>query len=247
MFSQSTKAERYTKGQLNDFWEAILMKLASKNAPQKFTRILIVPSNAKIRPDGYTYYAHRTHFFVDNMISPNDFGNKFVRFFGTFGYWLENCGSWFATFFFLKLIIDIIATVIRALEKHHTTGKSVKFGKVLLSATYSPIRLSSLNSIFSPTKAIDYSTPAATEMQESTKHIYFSIQTQPDSAPNTVLPVSKKTFCIFYFCVMTQENYPQSDLDLLSSKNNITEEDLLQLRDLIFEEPKTSPIRNLLT
>ena len=42
---------------------------ASKNALQKFTRHLIVPSNAKKGPDGYAYNAPRTDFFVDNMIS----------------------------------------------------------------------------------------------------------------------------------------------------------------------------------
>ena len=55
-FAQSTKAGRYTKGQLSKFWDAILMSSASKNAVQNFTRNLIVTSNAKKGPDGYTYY-----------------------------------------------------------------------------------------------------------------------------------------------------------------------------------------------
>ena len=38
---------------------------------------------------------------------------------------------------------------------------------------------------------------------------------------------------------MSQENYPLSDLDPLLSKDNITEDDLLQLPELFFEEPKT--------
>ena len=77
-FPQSAKAGMYTKGQLSEFWDAILRSSASKNALQKFTRNLIVPSNAKKGPDGYTYYSPRTDFFVDNMISPNYFENKFV-------------------------------------------------------------------------------------------------------------------------------------------------------------------------
>ena len=37
---------------------------------------------------------------------------------------------------------------------------------------------------------------------------------------------------------MNQENYPLSDLDSLMSKDNITEDDVLQLPELFPEEPK---------
>ena len=77
-FPQSAKAGMYTKGQLSEFCDAILRSSASKNASQKFTRNLIVPSNAKKGPDRYTYYAPPTDFFVDNMISQNYFENEFV-------------------------------------------------------------------------------------------------------------------------------------------------------------------------
>ena len=69
----------HTKRQLSEFWDAILISSASKNALQKLTRNLIVLSNAKEGRDGYTYYPHRTDFFVDNMISPDYFKNKFAR------------------------------------------------------------------------------------------------------------------------------------------------------------------------
>ena len=134
-FRQSAKAGMYTKRQLSEFWAAILMNSASKNALQKFTRNLIVPSNAKKGPDGYTYYAPRTDFFVDNMISPNYFENEFVQTFGTVGFWLEKYGIWFAIFLFIKLIIDIIVTVMRTLEIDRITERSVSLGKILLSAT----------------------------------------------------------------------------------------------------------------
>ena len=101
-FPQSAKAGMYKKGQLSEFCYAILMSSASKKALQKFTRNLIVPSKAKKGPDGYIYYAHRTDFFVDNMISPNYFENEFFQTFGAVGYWLEKCGIWFAIFLFHK-------------------------------------------------------------------------------------------------------------------------------------------------
>ena len=179
----------YTKRQLSEFWDAILMSSVSKNALQKFTQNLIVPSNAKKGPDGYNYYAPRTDFFVDNMTSPNYFENEFVQTFGTVGYWLEKCGIWFAIIFFTKLIIVIVVTVMRTLEIHGITGRSVSFGKVLLSTTYNLFMFSELNSIYSPAKPIECSTPIVVEMQESTEHIYPFIQTQPNSTPNTVSPV----------------------------------------------------------
>ena len=125
----------YTKRPLNEFWDAMLMSSASENALQKVTWNLIVPSNAKKGPDGYTYYPPRTDFFVDNIISPNYFENIFVHTFGTVGYWLEKCGFQFAIFLFLKLNIDISVTVMRTLRRHRSTGKPFSFGKKFLLAT----------------------------------------------------------------------------------------------------------------
>ena len=176
-FRQSAKAGMYTKGQLSEFWDANLMSSASKNALQKFTQNLIVPSNAKKGPIGYTYCAPRTDLFVDNMISPKYFENKFFQTPGTVGYWLEKCAVWFALFLIIKLIIDIIVTVMRTLELHRMTGGLVSFEKVLLSATYNFFMVSILKSNYSPAKPIESSTPIAEEMQESTEQIYPSIQT----------------------------------------------------------------------
>ena len=159
------------------------MSSASKNALKKFTRNLIVPLNAKKGPEGYTYYVPRTDFSVDNMISPKYFENKFVQRFGTVGYWLEKGGIWFAFFLFKKLIIDNIVLVMRTLEKHRITGRSVSLGKVLLSATYNLFMVSILNSVFSPAKPLESPTPTVEEMQESTEHIYPYIQTQPNNKP----------------------------------------------------------------
>ena len=40
---------------------------------------------------------------------------------------------------------------------------------------------------------------------------------------------------------MAQEDCPLSNLDSLLSKDNITENDILQLPELLLEEPKASP------
>ena len=170
-FPQSDKAGMFTKGKLSEIWYAIHMSSASKNAVQKFTRKMIVTPNAKKGPDGYTYYAPRTDFFVDNMMSQKYFENSFVQTFGTFGYWLEKSGICFAIFLFIKLIIGIVVTVMRILEIHQITGRSVSFGKVSPSATYNLFMVSILKSVYSPAKPIESPTSMTIEMQESTEHI----------------------------------------------------------------------------
>ena len=186
---QSAKARMFTKRQLTEFWDGILISSASKNALQKFTRNLILHSNAKKGPDGYTYYPPRTDFFLENMISTKYFENKMVQIFGTVGYWLEKCGILFAIILFIKLILDIIVTVISVLEIQRITGRSISFVKVLVSATYNLFKVSILNSIDSPAKPIESPLPIVAEMQESTEDIYPFIQTLPNKAPNTVSPV----------------------------------------------------------
>ena len=182
--TQSAKAGMYTKGQLGEFWDSIPMSSASKNSLQKFTRKLIVHSNAKKGPDGYTNYAPRTDFFVNNMISTKYFENEFVQTFGTVRYWLEKCGIWFAKFLFIKLIIDIIVTVKRIVEIDWITGRSVRFGKVLLlSATYNLFMVSILSSVYSTAKPIESPTRIVVEMQDFTEHIYPLFKHYPIMLP----------------------------------------------------------------
>ena len=128
------------------------MNSASKNASQKFTRKLIVPSQSKKGPEGYTYYAPKMDFFVDNMISPGYSESKFRQIFGTIGYWLEKCGIWFAVFLFIRLIFDVTVTIIRAFEIHRLTGASVGFGKSLLQLTISLWSQSSIQYSILPQK-----------------------------------------------------------------------------------------------
>ena len=189
-FAQSINAGMYTKGQLTEFWDNILMSSASKNALQKFTRKLIVPSQSKKGPEGYTYYAPKMDFFVDNMISPGYIESKFRQTFGTIGYWLEKCGIWFAVFLFIKLIIDVTVTIVRAFEIHRLTGASVGIGKILLSATYNLFMVSIFHSMFNPTTKDIPMTTFSTENQDASEHIYPVINRLPASNRlDTISPI----------------------------------------------------------
>ena len=72
-FPGSQDAGMYTRSELSSFWDSILISAASRNALKKFWQKLIVFSITNNNPDSFPYYAPRTDFYVDNMISPGDF------------------------------------------------------------------------------------------------------------------------------------------------------------------------------
>ena len=81
-FDEAGGAVIYTRAQLSDIWDNILISAASRKALQKFSRELIVPNTAIHGPEQYSYYAPRTDFYVDNMISSSYFKNQFMDTFG---------------------------------------------------------------------------------------------------------------------------------------------------------------------
>ena len=140
----------YTRTELSSFWDSILISADSRNALKKFSQKLIVFSNNKRDPDSFPYYAPRTHFLVDNMVSPGYFKDRFMDTFGPVAYILEHCGIQFSVFLFFKLIIVVVVRVIRHLEITKMTGASLGFGKTLLSASYNMFLMSVLTSTYDP-------------------------------------------------------------------------------------------------
>ena len=99
-FPGSQDVGMYTRSKLSDFWDSILMSAASKNALNKFSQKLIVFSNNNKNQDSSLYYAPRTDFYVDNMISPDYFKDRFMDTFGPIAYILKHCRIYFSVFFF---------------------------------------------------------------------------------------------------------------------------------------------------
>ena len=131
----SQDAGTYTRSDLSSCWDSALISAASRNALKKFSQKLIVFSNNKKDKDSFPYYASRPDFFVDNMISPGYFKDRFMDKFGPVAYVLEHCGIYFSVFPIFKIIIDVVVMEIRHLEKTKMTGASLGFGKTLLSAS----------------------------------------------------------------------------------------------------------------
>ena len=130
-FPGSQDAGMYTSSELGSFWDSILISVASRNALKRFSQKLIVFSNNKKNPDSFPYYAPRTDFYIDNMISHGYFKDRFIDTFGPVAYVVEHCGIYFFVFLFFKLKIDVVVIVIRYLETTKMTGASLGFGKSL--------------------------------------------------------------------------------------------------------------------
>ena len=101
-FPGSQDAGMYTRSELSNFWDNILISAASRNALKKFSQKFFVFSNNNKNPDSFPYHAPRTDFFVDNMISPGYFKDRFMHTFGPVAYVLEHCGIYFSVFFYFQ-------------------------------------------------------------------------------------------------------------------------------------------------
>ena len=149
-FGGTGDAGIYTRAQLSEFWDKILTSAASRKALQKFSRELIVLNTGIHGPEQYSYYAPRTDFYVDKMISPSFSKNQFMDTFGSVAYVLEFCGKYFSCFLFVKLIVDLIVMILRHMEINRLTGASLGFGKTLLSSSYKLFLTSILTSVLNP-------------------------------------------------------------------------------------------------
>ena len=184
----SQDAGMYTRNELRGFWDNILINAASRTALKKFSQNLIIYSNSPEGSDGFHYYTPRTEFYVDKMISPEYFKDRFMDTFGPVAYFLEHCGIYFSVFLFFKLIIDVVVMVIRHLEISRMTGASLGFGKTLLSASYNIFLTSVLTSMYDPRA------PTLAVVEEERKTLYSEdeltdIRNTPKKKEEHIYPV----------------------------------------------------------
>ena len=112
----------YTRCELSSFWDSILITAASRNFLRKFSQKLIVFSSNNQNPDSFPYYAPRTKFFVDNMISLGYFKGRFIDTFGPIPYVLELWAIYLSGFLIFKLTIDVVVIEIGHLVTTKMTG-----------------------------------------------------------------------------------------------------------------------------
>ena len=64
-------------------------------------------------PDSSSQYGSTQNIYLDYLISPDFWKNEYTCVFGTVQYYLERCGIIFASFLFVKFILDALVFVIK--------------------------------------------------------------------------------------------------------------------------------------
>ena len=101
-FPGSQDAGKYTRSELSSFWDSILTSAASRDALKRFSQKFIVFSNNNKNPDSFPYYAPLTDFYIDSIISPGYFKDRYMDTFRSVAYVLQHCGISFSVFLFLN-------------------------------------------------------------------------------------------------------------------------------------------------
>ena len=143
----SQDAGMWTKRELRGLWDNILIFFASITASKKFSQNLIICSTPQEGSDLFHDCTPRTEFYVDQMISPEYFKDRFMDTFGPVAYILGHCGNSFSVFLFKKLRLDLIVKIVRHLEINRMAGASLEFGKKLLSASRNIFMTSNMTSL----------------------------------------------------------------------------------------------------
>ncbi len=157
-------AGMFTQQELEKFWNKIVLHQKSNTVLQKFSQEIVGTSDANSKHSNSFDFGLGDNIYIDRLISPNFFEFNFKKHFGFLTYWIERLGIYFAAFLLIKFVIQIIVTILRALEIHRITGASVSFGKIILSATYQLLFLSILTNLFKSENDLD------TENEPGTYH-----------------------------------------------------------------------------
>ena len=178
-FQDNDEVYLFTDQELKKFWRGVKFNQEIKNAIQTFSKGHVVSQdNFKSGDRPYLNYLMRT-VYLDSFISPNFFDNRYIEMFGYTQFILEQCGIYFAAFLFSKFIIQIVLTIVKALQIHKITGASVNFGKIILFATYNFLFTSLITSIFKSEttneKQPDDAERLVTEMKETHFNLYSHI------------------------------------------------------------------------
>ena len=123
-----------------------------KGVLKHFTKSLLDSRESFSNISGTNYYNSRT-IYLDSLISPDFFNNQFVETFGKIQYIIERCGIFFAAFLFIRLLIDIVLCLIRAMQVKKITDASIHFGKALFAATFDLVSVPILTPIYQATNS----------------------------------------------------------------------------------------------
>ena len=147
IITASIQASIYTYKERMAFSNSINFISNMKGVLKHFTKSLLDSRKSISNISGTNFYNSRT-INLDSFISPDFFNNQFVETFGKIHYIIERCGIFFAAFLFIKLLIDIVLCLIRAMQINKITDASIHFGKAHLAATFDLMSVPILTSLY---------------------------------------------------------------------------------------------------
>ena len=151
IITASIQASIYTYKEMMAFWNSINFNSNMKGVLKHFTKSLLDSRESFSNTSGRIYYNSRT-IYLDSFISP-DFFNQFVETFGKIQVIIERWGIFVAAFLFIRLLIDIVLSLIRAMQINKITDASIHFGKALFAATFHLMSVPILTSLYQATNS----------------------------------------------------------------------------------------------
>ena len=150
IITASIQAPIYTYKEMMAFWNSIKFNSNMKVVLKYFIKSLLDSRESFSNISGTNYYNSRS-IYLDSFISPDFFNNQFVETFGKIQYIIERCGIFFAALLFIKLLVDIVLCLIRAMQI--IRDASIHFGKALFAATFDLVSVPILTSIYQATNS----------------------------------------------------------------------------------------------
>ena len=123
---ESQRAGIYTPNQLKSFWDKILHSEASKSVLTNISREVLEGRSIDYSQKDIFASAMGVNrqIYLDSLLSPTFFTEQFKGTFGIITFYLEKTGVCFACFLCLKLLTDVIVSIIRVFEIHKISNKT---------------------------------------------------------------------------------------------------------------------------
>ena len=130
------RAGMYTPNQVKNFWDNVIHNSASDTLLKKLTRTILTRGNSvRISEPGNLerLLSLNDRLLLDHLLTPSFFVDKFKETFGELGYIIQCLGNFFACFFLVKFVIDVVVIVLRGLEIRKVSGATFGFVRTMLA------------------------------------------------------------------------------------------------------------------
>ena len=135
----TSRAGKYTPEQMKNFWDSLIHASASDTVLRKLTRTILTQGNTVWISDPGNlkcFLSLDDGFLNDHFLTPSYSFDKFKQSFGELGYLIQRLGNFFACFFLVHFIFDVVLIVLWGLETGKTSGDTFGFVRTKLDAIF---------------------------------------------------------------------------------------------------------------